>query len=87
MSRGICRGFCAPHMNHSEFWSVLESVFGSAYGRALAQNLALPTLGHHTASSLLDEGESPQTVWRALCEEMDLDEEAVFLHRQNMKKK
>ena len=32
-------------VKHSEFWNAVETVFGSAYGRSLAQDLVLPGLG------------------------------------------
>ncbi|WP_182354622.1 DUF3046 domain-containing protein [Flaviflexus huanghaiensis] len=69
-------------MNHSEFHDVLGDVFGAAYGQALARTLALPTLGHRTAVELLDEGESPQKIWAAICTEMNIEHEA-FRHRVN----
>lgn len=71
-------------MNHSEFRRVLDLQFGPAYGQALARSLALPTLGHLTAEDLLDQGESPQTVWAALCAEMNIEDQS-FLHRTSPK--
>lgn len=77
---------CHAHMNHSEFWTVLDDVFGSAYGQALAKNLALPELGHRTADELLEAGEPPLAVWGALCREMNV-EDKVFHHRVNPKER
>ncbi|WP_054953395.1 DUF3046 domain-containing protein [Flaviflexus massiliensis] len=74
-------------MNHSEFWVVVSDTFGSAYGQAIVRTLALPQLGHRTATELLDSGEKPQKVWSAICHEMDLDDETEFRHRQNRKHK
>ena len=68
-------------MNHSEFWTVLDREFGAAYGQALARSLALPSFGHRTASDLLEAGEAPQSVWAALCAEMDIEDQ-TFLHRR-----
>lgn len=68
-------------MNHTEFWNNLEIVFGSAYGRALAGDLALPELDHMTATQALEANVNPQLVWESICREMDLGEEYHFVHR------
>lgn len=68
-------------MNHSEFWSVVERVFGSAYGRALTADLALADLDYATAEDALAAGIPPQRVWLAICVEMDLDENLTHYHR------
>lgn len=69
-------------MNHSEFQTVLDDVFGPAFGQALARTLALPTLGHLTPDELLKAGEPPQAIWQAICLEMNM-EDKVFQHRVN----
>ncbi|MGO1401504.1 MAG: DUF3046 domain-containing protein [Flaviflexus sp.] len=74
-------------MNHSEFWKVVDNEFGTAYGQALTRSLALPSLGHKTAAELIEDGENPQKIWLALCEEMDLGEDHMFPHRKEQKKK
>lgn len=68
-------------MNHTEFWNNVESIFGSAYGRALCSDLALPALGHVTAVEALDDNANPQLVWQSLCDEMGLGERMYFAHR------
>ncbi len=59
-------------MRHSEFWSLLDEVFGAAYSRSLARDLALDGLNSRTCIEALDEGAPPRDVWHALCDQMDV---------------
>ncbi|MDO5723465.1 MAG: DUF3046 domain-containing protein [Flaviflexus sp.] len=68
-------------MTHSEFWALVESVYGSAYGQALTRDLALPQMGHRPAAELLDDGADPQRVWLALLHETGMTERFAYLHR------
>lgn len=52
-------------MKHSEFWRAVETVYGSAYGRSLAQDLVLPGL-RSTCVEALDAGIPPRRFGR-LC--------------------
>ena len=55
-------------MKHSEFWKAVETVYGSAYGSSLAQDLVVPGL-RATCAEALDAGVPPREVWHALCDE------------------
>lgn len=68
-------------MRHTEFWDVLDRAFPNGRGRALAKDLALPELNSRTAEEALDQGEKPQTVWRAIRISMDLPERFEYLHK------
>ncbi|WP_297081959.1 DUF3046 domain-containing protein [uncultured Demequina sp.] len=62
-------------MRHSEFWSLIDDVFGEAYSATLARELALDALDSRTCREALDEGVAPRDVWHALCEQMDVPQE------------
>lgn len=70
-------------MKHSEFWQVVDAVLGSAYGRSVAADLALPRLGSRTANRALEDGVPPDQVWAAMCEELELPEAARWHHRRD----
>ena len=58
MTSGLAAGLPVDKggvVKHSEFWNAVEAVFGTAYGRSLAQDLVLPGLGV-TCVQALDEG-------------------------------
>lgn len=67
-------------MKHSEFWSAVEAVFGSAYGRSLTQDLVLPELGA-TCVQALDDGVAPERVWALLCDETERSETDRWIFR------
>lgn len=69
-------------MKHSEFWQALETVFGSAYGRSLARDLVLPSLGQ-TCQDALEAGVSPRQVWDALCDETDASAADRWVYRED----
>lgn len=56
-------------MRYSEFWELVDGVFGRQVGRALVTDQVLGTLTDRTAAEALAAGEEPARVWRALCEE------------------
>jgi len=60
----------------SDFWSLLDDVFGPAYSRTLARQLVLTDIGDRTAAAALDDGVPPRDVWHALCKAMDVPEAA-----------
>ncbi|MBN2176173.1 MAG: DUF3046 domain-containing protein [Demequinaceae bacterium] len=60
----------------SDFWALLDDVFGSAYARTLAREHHLTVLDDRTVIQALDEGVAPRDVWHALCDEMDVPEAA-----------
>jgi hypothetical protein len=61
-------------VRYSEFWSLVDEVFGDAYGRTLVGTQVLTELGSLTAQAALDDGIEPRLVWRALCDAMDVPE-------------
>lgn len=70
-------------MRQSEFTSVVDEVLGSAYGRSIVTDLVLPGVRYRTAEQALIDGEPPQLVWNAVCEELELDEQARWHHRMD----
>ena len=46
----------------------MERVFGPAYADSLARDQVLSTLGGRTVAEALAAGEDTKTVWRAVCE-------------------
>ena len=69
-------------VKHSEFWNAVETVFGPAYGRALAQDLVLPGLGV-TCVQALDDGVAPEQVWVLLCEETERSDAERWIFRSD----
>lgn len=69
-------------MRHSEFWSAVEAVFGSAYGRSLAQDLVLPELDM-TCLQALDDGAAPERVWALLCDETERSDAERWIYRSD----
>ena len=62
-------------MRVSEFWTLVDDEFGTAYGRSLATDHVLLVLGDRTAREALDGGVEPKEIWLALCEAMDVPAE------------
>lgn len=59
-------------MRLSEFWDLMDHVFGEAYSRTLARELALDALESRTAAKSLDDGVDPRDVWHAVCQQMEV---------------
>lgn len=74
-------------MTHSEFWALVDTVYGSVYGQALTRDLALGEMGHRPAAELLEQGADPQRVWLALLQETDMTERFAYLHRVDPKER
>lgn len=70
-------------MRYSEFWELVDDVFGSRLGRTLTQDQVLGALGDRTSVQALADGEEPRAVWRALCDAMGVPESQRWgsLHR------
>lgn len=68
-------------MKHSEFWRCVDQGLGEVTGRSLAQDLVLAPW-NLTAVQALEKGISPQLVWKAMCQELNLGSEMEFLHRR-----
>ena len=49
----------------------MEARFGSAYARSLAADYRVPGLGA-TVNDAIERGDSPKSVWRAVCQEFDV---------------
>jgi hypothetical protein len=58
----------------SDFWLLLDHVFGSAYARTLARQLVLTKVGDRTAAQAIEDGVPPRDVWHALCDAMEVPE-------------
>ena len=58
----------------SKFWELMNDEFGEAYATSLARDHSLHSLGDLTVAQALEAGESPRTVWLALCDDMDVPE-------------
>ncbi|HZK04831.1 MAG TPA: DUF3046 domain-containing protein [Actinomycetaceae bacterium] len=69
-------------MKHSELDQAFIDAFGRYRGPALHRDLALTRFGSRSAWEAVREGEDPQAVWSAVCEEMELDDEWRFPHRR-----
>lgn len=61
-------------MRLSEFWLAMSDEFGEAYGRVLAEDLVLSTLGGLTAQQAISRGVSVREIWLALCDAKDVPE-------------
>jgi len=66
-----------PHAHYcsgvrlSDFWQRMEARFGSTYAHSLAADYRVPALGA-TVNDAIERGDSPRSVWRALCQEFDV---------------
>ncbi|HTZ45848.1 MAG TPA: DUF3046 domain-containing protein [Jatrophihabitans sp.] len=58
-------------MRLSEFWKRMEARFGATYARSLAADYRVGSLGA-TVNDAIERGESPQAVWRAVCQEFEV---------------
>lgn len=65
----------------SEFWSVMDEVFGPGYARSVASDLTMSRLGGRTAEQAISDGEPPREVWEALCEATGQPDAVRWLHR------
>ena len=65
----------------------MEAAFGAARARSLAEDLVLSDLGGRTPSEALASGVPVRTVWDAVCEAMDLDDDARWWHRRDTRRR
>ena len=61
-------------MRISKFWDLMNDEFGEAYASSLARGHNLHALGDVTVLEALERGDSPRTIWEALCDDMDVPE-------------
>ncbi len=59
-------------MRLSEFWELADAVFGAAYSRTLAREMALTGLDSLTPAAALEAGVAPRDVWHAWCDQMQI---------------
>ena len=59
-------------MRLSEFWLAMADEFGDAYGRVLAHDLVLSSVGGLTADQAIAAGVPPRQIWLALCDAQDV---------------
>jgi len=62
-------------VRHSDFWLLMDDVFGASYARTLASDQVLGALADRTAVQALADGLEPRAVWRALCDAMEIPEQ------------
>jgi hypothetical protein len=55
----------------SDFWQRMELRFGSTYARSMAADYRVSVLGA-TVNEALARGDSPKSVWRAICQEFEV---------------
>ena len=68
-------GLCLWHscgVRISEFWLLVDEVFGERYGRTLASEQYLTELDNQTPAQALEAGVDPRLVWHALCDALDV---------------
>lgn len=58
-------------MRYSEFWELVDEVFGPL-GRTLVADQVLTPLDDRTGRQALADGVEPREVWRALCDAMQV---------------
>ncbi len=58
-------------MRLTDFWSRMETRFGSTYARSLAADYRLPALGA-TVDEALARGVEASDIWRAVCAEFEV---------------
>lgn len=63
-------------MRLSEFWDLIDHVFGPQYSRTLAREMHLTGLDSRTCMVALDDGVDPRDVWHALCDQMQIPPDA-----------
>jgi Protein of unknown function (DUF3046) len=62
-------------VRHSDFWLLMDEVFGAGYARTLASDQVLGALADRTAVQALADGLEPRAVWRAMCDAMEIPEQ------------
>jgi hypothetical protein len=58
----------------SQFWTLMNDEFGESYASSLAGRHLIHALGDRTVNEALEAGESPRTVWLALCDDLGVPE-------------
>ena len=58
-------------MRLSDFWKRMEARFGVGYAHSLAADYRVTSLGA-TVNEALERGDSPKSVWQAVCLEFEV---------------
>jgi len=58
-------------MRISDFWKRMEARFGVTYAHSLAADYRVSLLGA-TVNEALERGDSPKSVWQAVCQELEV---------------
>lgn len=56
----------------TEFWRRMNEQFGGAYADSFARDFVIRELGGRTVVEALGAGEDAKTVWRAVCDALEL---------------
>jgi len=59
-------------MRLTEFWARMREQFGDVYADSFARDQVIERLGSRTVTQALAEGESAKSVWRAICDTVDV---------------
>jgi hypothetical protein len=59
-------------MRLTEFWARMREQFGAVYADSYARDQVIERLGSRTVNQALADGESAKSVWRAVCETVDI---------------
>jgi len=59
-------------MRLTEFWQRMNAHFGEAYADSFARDYVVAELGGRTVHEALAAGVAAKTVWRAVCEAVDV---------------
>ena len=65
-------------MRLSEFWLAVSDEFGADYGRVLAHDLVLGSVGGLTAEQAIKQGVTTRDIWLALCDATDVPAERRY---------
>lgn len=65
-------------MRLSEFWLAVSDEFGADYGRVLAHDLVLGSVGGLTAEQAIKQGVNTRDIWLALCDATDVPAERRY---------
>jgi tRNA A22 N-methylase len=60
-------------MRLTDFWNRMHRHFGEVYAESWAKDYVIAGLGGRTVEQALAEGIAVKQVWRAVCQEVDVD--------------
>lgn len=59
-------------MRLTDFWTRMNAHLGAGYAESYARDQVLAQLGGRTVEEALRDGEDTKSVWRAVCEALEL---------------